>query len=131
MQKTTLVWTLLLALTGAMHADDKTAWREKLETAIPEGIRMLEAKEYVPFLKAFIAPDQLKMILEQSTIEQFAEKFSERKAAGLLKVMKAIKDLKPVMDKNDTQATYEISIEGVSKKNITFNKIDKFWYIAN
>ncbi|MFO0814319.1 MAG: hypothetical protein U0796_13925 [Gemmatales bacterium] len=124
-----LVFFACIALNA--QADDKQTWREKLETAIPEGIRMLEAKEYVPFIKAMVEPDQLAKLTENGTVEEFAERFAKRKAADLLKVLKDIKGRTPSMEENGTVASYEVNVEGFSKKAIKFRKVDKYWYIVN
>ena len=125
----TLLLSMFLALNT--HADDKQAWREKLETVIPEGIRMLEAKEYVPFIKAMVEPEQLGKLTENGPVDEFAERFAKRKAADLLKVLKDIKGRTPSMEENGTVASYEVNVEGFSKKAIKFRKIDKYWYIMN
>lgn len=120
-----------LACVITLSADDKMAWREKLETAIPEAIRMLEAKEYAIFLKAFVEPKQLKKMAEQGPMEDAVKKFANSNAKQLLRVLKWIKDTTPKMNKEGTSARYEFNLDGVSRTDITFNKIDKYWYIGS
>lgn len=104
---------------------------EKLSTAIPEGIRLLEAKEYVVFLKSFVAPSDLKMITERSSLEEFAKKFGETKGPRMLEVLKEIKEAKPSLDATETKATFALKEEIGPKKSITFAKQEKRWYIQN
>lgn len=62
---------------ACLGQDPKSDFREELKTAIPEGIRMLEAKEDVAFIKAFVEPELLKKIIGNGPIEELAEMFSE------------------------------------------------------
>ncbi|HMP01898.1 MAG TPA: hypothetical protein PKD86_10740 [Gemmatales bacterium] len=116
---------------GFVTADDKPHPREKLDTAILEGIRLLEAKEYAAFLKAFVLPEELKQITESVSMEVFAQQFGERKAPRLLEVLKEVKGAKPAMDPQGAEATYELKEEIAGKKKITFIKSGKLWYIKN
>jgi fibrillarin-like rRNA methylase len=126
-----LLTTLTLALcTFTIQADDK-AWQEKLETAIPEGIKLLEAKEYVKFLKAFVEPNHLSKLEENGSVEQFAENFGKDKGPQLLKVLQNIKGRSPTLEDDGKKATYEVSVDGVDKKSITFRKHGTTWHIAN
>jgi len=112
--------------------DAKAEAREKLDTAIAEGIRLLEAKSHEAFLRAFVAPADFKKITDKQPLADFATKFAEKKAAQLLDTLKAIKDAKPKLEENDTRATFDLPKElGGSKETITFVKIDKYWYIQN
>lgn len=113
----------------ALQADDKQAWREKLDTAIPEGIRLLEAKEYASFLKAFVEPSEFEKLTQTIGLEEFAVKFGEKKAGQLLEVLKHIKGKAPKIDGND--AVYDVKVEGFSKDKIKFKKVEKYWYIIN
>lgn len=128
-----LVLFLLSAVdvTVARAEDPKPDPREKLETAIPDGIKLLTAKEFKPFIEKFVAPDDLKEITKKTTIEEFAKRFGEEKAATLLKVLENIKDTKPTFDKTETKATYTLTQTIGNKKTITFKKVEKYWYIQN
>lgn len=122
----------LLALASVAQADDKNAWREKLDTVIPECIKLLEAKEYIKLLEAMVEPDHLNKLKEkEGGMEGFVEQFRKRKAGDLLKVLKEVKGRSPSMEENGTVATYEVNVEGFSKKAIKFRKHDKYWYIMN
>ena len=121
---------LLLASTG-LAADSKTDPREKLETAIPEGIRLLEAKDYATFLKTFVAPDDFKRITAEASLDEFVKKFSERKAADLLQALKSIKDAKPTLDPAGKKASYDLTERIGGHRTLTFVKVDKHWYITD
>lgn len=129
--KLMLVFVSVMLNVGNIQADDKKAFQEKLDTSIVEGIRLLEAKDYTNFLKTFVDPEQFKKFSESGNIEEFANKFGERKGPQLLEVLKSIKGKEPKLENDGKKATYEIKIEGVSKNTITFVKIEKYWYISN
>lgn len=129
-----------------VFADDvKSDPRENLETAVPEAIRLLEAKEYEVFLESFTPPVVLKKIkagedprmppqittITDITFEEFARRFGERKAPTLLKVLKEIKNAKPTLDDTGTKATFALNEEINERKSLTFVKIKKHWYIQN
>ena len=111
--------------------DVKPESREALETAIPEGIRLLEAKENEAFVEIFVPPADLKKITEGTSLEEFAKRFGERKAPRLLEIFKEIKGTKPSLDDNGTKATFALKEEKDGKKAITFVKVDKYWYLKN
>ncbi len=116
---------------GVAAADTKTDPRESLDTAIPEAIRLLEAREYAAFLKSFLPPHELKKFTEKNSLEELAKGFGEKKASRLLRVLKAIKDLKPTFDAEGKEATYEMKERIDGKKSIFFARIDKYLYIQN
>ncbi len=118
-------------VTPVVAQDVKAESRETLETLIPEGIRILEAKEYKTFVEIFVPPDELKKITEGTSLEEFAKTFGERKAPRLLEILKEIKGTKPSLDDNGTKATFVLKEEKDGKKAITFVKVDKYWYIQN
>lgn len=112
-------------------APAKTDPRKKLETAIPEAIRLLEAKEYETFLKKFVAPDDFKKITKETTLEEIAKQFEKDKAAALLQVLKSVKDKKPTFDSEGKKATFKHEVKDAPKDSITFVKVDNLWYIQN
>ncbi|MEO1614539.1 MAG: hypothetical protein AAFV88_01735 [Planctomycetota bacterium] len=111
--------------------DVKPELRESLEKLIPEGIRLLTKKEFVPFVKAYVPPEELKKILKRMSLEEFAEKFGKSKAGRLLDVLKEIKDATPEMNDEKTKAVYKLKSSIGGKQSITFQKIEKYWYIEN
>jgi hypothetical protein len=125
-----LLCFLLLSILAAAPAP-KANPREQLKTAIPEAIRLLEAREYMTFLKTFVAPDDLKKITKDKPLDELATFFAENKAAQLLKALKSIKDAKPTRDDSGKKATYQLGEEIAGKKTITWVKVDKYWYIRN
>ena len=111
--------------------DDKPDPREKLETAIPEAIRLLEKKEHVELLKKFVSPEELKNITKSQTIEELAEGFGGKKAEEVLQALKQLKDVKPKLSDDDKKAVYTLKEAVGSKETITFIKVEKYWYIKN
>jgi hypothetical protein len=104
--------------------------RENLETAIPEAIRLLEAKDYLALIKHFVHPDDLKKLEEQGkSPEKLAEQFGEKKAERLHAVLKEIKDKKPELNDDGSQAVFKVDDKpgGV----IRFHKSGKLWCIRN
>ena len=115
-----------------VFADDvKPDPRENLNTAIPEAIRLLEAKEYKAFLKSFMTPDDFKKLTATESLEKYAKAWGERKGLILLKFCKVIKDAKPTLDDTGTKATFTIKEAIAGKKSITFVKVEKHWCIRN
>ena len=124
-----LVGLLTLAQTAPAAKPDP---REQLPTAIAEAIRLLEAKQYQPFLEAFVKPDELKARVSGGDLAQFAQKFGESpRVARLLTALKEAQQVKPLMDKGDTVATFPVSAPDGGPTTIRFEKIGKYWYIAN
>ncbi len=77
----------LLFVNPVLSDVDHPARREQLATAIPEGIRLLEATEFESFLKCFVPPADLKRITEETSLAEFAKTFGQRKAPRLLEVL--------------------------------------------
>ena len=105
--------------------------RETLETAVPEGIRLLRAKEYKTFVESFVAPDDLKKITEKTPLEELLKEFIEQKAPKLLESLEEIKGTKPSLDSAGTKATFAFKKEIDGKNGIIFVKVGEFWYIMN
>jgi hypothetical protein len=128
---TTAVFLWLLAVISPAPDDSKVDPREKLDTAVPEAIRLLEAKDYPTFLKNFLPPDDLKKITEKVPLDEFSKQFGENKAPRLLLVLRSIRDAKPTLDPSGNKATYELKEPIDRKKTIGWVKVDKHWYIQN
>ena len=116
---------------NAICNDTKTDPRETLKMVIAEAIRLLENKEYEPFLKQFVAPDDLKHILKDMTMDEFVTLFGENKAHLLLRGLKGIENKEPELDKDGQKATFLFKQPIDGKKSITFVKVDSYWYIAD
>jgi len=125
-----LLCFLLLSILAAAPAP-KANPRAQLKTAIPEAIRLLEAREYTTFLKTFVAPDDLKKITKDEPLDELAMFFAEKKAPQLLKALKSIEDAKPMFDDSGTKAMYQLGEEIAKKKTITWVKVDNYWYIRD
>ena len=102
--------------------------RERLDTAIAEGIKLLEAKEHAKFLTMFVAPD---VLASRGPIEQFAADFASRRASAALEALKQIQKLKPAMSADGLTATYGPLTPGPvgGPTSMTWGKIGKYWYI--
>jgi hypothetical protein len=111
------------------RADDKPDPRAKVETAVAEAVRLIEAKEYATLLKKFVPPDEYKRVTENVSIDEFAKKFGESKAPRMLKALKAAQGVKPTMNDDGSKATIEFKEPVEGKDKIEFIKIDKLWYI--
>jgi hypothetical protein len=108
--------------------------RTNVETAVTEAIRLLEAKEYVKFIAAFVPPDDLKRITAQGTsVEQFAQAMADGPRAGLLlSALKSVKDATPTFDSEGKTATYKLKEPVMGARDtLVFVKIDGFWYLRN
>lgn len=120
---------LLATCSLAVAKDAKPDPQEKLETAIPEAIRLLEKKDYATLLKNFVAPDDLKKVTENKSLDEFAKAFGESHADKLLTMLKSVKDAKPEMEEKGTKATYKS--KEPNGMPLVFQKVGKRWYIQN
>lgn len=114
-----------------LAGDDAPNPQEKLETAVPEAIRMLKAREYVPFLQAFIPPDDLKKLTAAGSFDAIAAQFGEKKAPRLLKALEGIATAKLTVDEEKQIATYTFPEPIDGKGGIRFQKVGKLWYLMN
>lgn len=126
-----LIAMVAAAFSVSLAQDAKPDPQEKLETAIPEAIRLIEAKEYAKFLKSYVAPEDLKKIAAEMPLDEFAKFFGEKKAEPLLKMLKAIKGVKPTLDADGKKATFKVKDPIDGRDSISFQKVDKRWYIQN
>jgi len=123
---------LFFAGCQARAEEAKPEARETLDTAIAEGIRLLEAKSYDAFLKAFVPPDDLKKLADKHPLGEFTEKFGEKKGPHLLLILKSLKDAKPKLEDDGKKATFDVPKDlATTKPAITFVQIGKYWYIQN
>lgn len=126
---TFVVWTV--ASVSCVWAKDAADPREKLETAIPEAIKLLEKEEFETFLEKFVPPDDLKKITAKTPLSEMAKGFGERKALRLLKILKAANGNKPTIDADGKTAVYELKEPVEGKMDISFIKVGKLWYLKN
>lgn len=128
------MWAVAILLVtgwGAVAAESPAERYKSLETAIPEGIRLLEAKEYATFLKNFVPPEHFQRITNSVSLDEFARKFGEDRAEVMLAVLKAIREEKPTLDDGGTRATYTLKEPVNRKGSIVWEKVDDHWYIRN
>jgi hypothetical protein len=107
--------------------------RTKPQTLVAEGIRLLEAKDYVKFLQTFVPPDEFKRLSEQASAEQIVASagFSER-IGMLLTALKSIKDATPALDAEGATATYQLKEPILGNRDtMVFIKVGDFWYLRN
>lgn len=103
-----------------------------LKTAVAQAIAMLEAKEYVPFIRRYVRPADMDALLKDcQTVEQCAAAFAEEKAGRLLGVLKKIKGRKPKMNKQEHTATFAIPGATGGKSQIIWEQVAGVWYIRN
>ena len=126
----TLIAGLVLSSSLALQqppAATKPDPRERLDTAIAEGIRLLEAKEYAKFLTLFVPPE---VLASRGPIEQFAAEFATRRGPHALDAFKQIQNVKPTMSADGMTAVYDVTPgpDG-GPTSMTWGKIGKYWYI--
>ena len=104
---------------------------EKLETAIPHAIKLLESKKYADLLRALVEPDHLKELLKSMDLDEFAKKFAESHAEQLLRTLKEIKDAKPKLEDDGKRAVFTVKENAATKNSITFRRHGKTWHLQN
>ena len=103
--------------------------REKLDTAIAEGVRLLEKKDYVAFLTAFVTPADLAA--RGKSVEDFAAEFATERGEVALVALKQIQTLKPAMSADGTSATFQLHLADERAPGaMTWTKIGARWYIS-
>lgn len=126
----TLIAGLVLSSSLALQqppAATKPDPRERLDTAIAEGIRLLEAKEYAKFLTLFVPPE---VLASRGPIEQFAAEFATRRGPLALDAFKQIQNVKPTMSADGMTAVYDVTPRpDGGPTSMTWGKIGKYWYI--
>ena len=127
----TLCAVLVLGATppAAVQADP----REQLTTAVAHGIKLLEAKDHLRFMKEFISPDDMKKVLgSRPEIDAtMAQKFGEQKAPLLLEALKDAQKGTPRYDAEGVTAVYPLKTPIGGREVLAFVKVGKLWYIRN
>ncbi|MEO5931647.1 MAG: hypothetical protein ABIR47_17055 [Candidatus Kapaibacterium sp.] len=103
----------------------------ELKALIDSGIRMLTAREYVPFLKRFVDPAKAHEVMKGKDLEELAESFKEEKAAILLNVLTEIRNTKPKYSRKGIRATYKLKENVKVHGEISFELVNGLWYIVN
>jgi hypothetical protein len=123
---------IVVALSGPAVVQTQQDPRTSLETAVPEAVRLLEAKDYATFLRLFVPPEALKELSAAESFDGFVRAFVEDgKAAAMLTALKGIRGSKPVIDGEGRRATFTLKAPVEGKTTITFLKIGAFWYISD
>jgi len=127
---TSLALASTLLVSG--QATAKPSPREKPDTAIAEGIRLLEAKQYEAFLTAFVPPqEQTRLGTTPEEKKAFAEEFGATKVTRLLNALKEAVVATPTFNADKTTATFPLKTPVISSTSLTLIKIGSYWYIAN
>jgi hypothetical protein len=135
--KTTRVLATMLALFlapcgiafAAEAAPEAATPTASLDTAIPYAIKLLEAKDYKTFLKAFVPPDMYTKVIADKGEDAFVQQFADKKAERLLGVLQKIKDVKPALEDDGKTAVFQLPEEIAGKKTIQFIHVGNAWYI--
>ena len=133
-RRSLLVWCVCLCFTtnGISGDDNQENPRQKLETAIPHAIELMEQKKFKDFMEQFVPPKHIEMMKATGMFATIVEKFGEGdKAQRLLNVLKEIKDTPPNYNAEKTIATYKLKEAVGNKDKIVFAKLDGYWYIEN
>ncbi|MEQ8786836.1 MAG: hypothetical protein RIC55_11080 [Pirellulaceae bacterium] len=128
-----LIVAALAAPDEAKPSDEvKTANpRLQVRTAIEDGIRLLEAKEFKTFIERYAHPMDLKKILKEKSVDELAKEFQESNAEKLLVVLQMIRRDTPEMSEDGRQAVFKLKAEGLPRDGIRYEKSGDFWYIRN
>jgi hypothetical protein len=107
--------------------------RREPGTAIEEAIRLLEGREYVEFVKAFIRPSELaEMMTKYGTIEEVAKEFAKNdRPAKMLDVLKAASAMTPTLTAEGTRADYRFEKPVGGANRLSMAKIDGYWFIRD
>ena len=80
--------------------------RTQPESAVKEGIRLLEASKYAEFLKTFARPSELEELTAKRSIDDVAAEFGDKRAPDLLAALRAASTMKPTISAEATRAEY-------------------------
>ncbi len=103
--------------------------RTQPETAVKEGIRLLEAGKHAEFLKTFARPSEVEELVAKRSIEELAAEFGEKRAPDLLAALRAASTMKPTMSAEGTRAEYSFEKPFGRERRISMVKIGEFWYL--
>lgn len=103
-----------------------------LETAVPHGVKLLEAKRYKEFLETFVHPDDLAKLPPGQTLDDIAASFGQGdKASVMLAVFRSIRGEPPTLSEQGALATYKVTVKDAPRDEIEFTRRDGRWYIRN
>jgi hypothetical protein len=123
-----LVLTIaVICLFWGMAGLAKAEPRSNPNTAIGEAIRLLEQKDYLAWYKNITPPERLEHLTDE-VINSIAQAYGQN-ADDLLKVLKAIKNVKPETT-GQNKIIYKVpqNLEDITNA-VELNKINGLWYI--
>lgn len=101
----------------------------QLKAVIADMARLLAAKKHAEFIRTYAAPDDLNKMTESGrSVEAIAEGFAGDKAELLLKILESAQGAKPVLNTDETEATYPGQEEG---RPLRLQRVEKRWYLRN
>ena len=136
MKRVQIVLLFVSALTlqcraAAVAEDQKTDPREKLDTTIDWGIGLLEKKKYKELIEDFCHPEDLKNLRRVEKVNDVVVSLQGKKGQVLLDVLKNIKMKQPRYNSDKTKAIFPVDVEDAPQEEITFEKLEKHWYLRN
>jgi hypothetical protein len=107
--------------------------RREPATAIKEAIRLLEARDYLVFVKTVIRPSELEELLtKHGTLEEVAKEFAKNdRPARILDVLKAASTLTPTRNADGTGANYAFEKPVGGAKRLSMAKIGDYWFLRD
>jgi hypothetical protein len=108
--------------------------RSDIKTAIPEAIRLLEAKDYTNFIKNFMPPSQLAQMpvpVDQLAALMMSDPKTAEQFNGLIDALKKIQSLTPTMDASGNKATFTLDPPIAGEKELSLVKENGLWYLGD
>lgn len=106
--------------------------REKIETAVPHAIKLLEEKRHEELLKKYMPPKTLEQAIDDlGSMQELLKAFEGDNANELLQSLRLIKDKKPKLKADGKTAVFELDERVSAHETLTFEKIDNYWRIKN
>jgi hypothetical protein len=131
----TIEWLLIAVIsTGPFQVADRMPDpRREPATAIAACARLLEAKEYVGFVKTCFRPAELQELsAKYGTEEAVAQEFEKSGGpAKLLDVLKAASTVTPVMNAAGTRADYRFEKPVAGANRLSLVKIGELWFLRD
>jgi hypothetical protein len=123
-----LAVTVLLVATLSAHQPPPNP-QARLDTAIAEAIRLIEAQQYRSFLEKFVTADDLKRTLAEDgmSMDAFTDQFIQYLAPLTLKKLNVIRGIAPTMSSDRNQATW--FDQPKNRPMVTFKKVSGLWYL--
>ncbi len=109
-----------------------------LQSAIATGAHFMETRDLAGLIRVLMPPDELKGMAESgkaATPEEAADFLRhempdiEERVMEMLPAMRLIQGQTPELNPEGTEANYPLDPPLGDEKNITFYKVDGFWYL--